>query len=410
MEAISVCLQVKEVKEGSIITPRGFQAAGTHAGLRYTKKDIGMITSEVPASSAAVYTLNTFQAAPLKVTQESIGQEGLLQAVVVNSACANACTGERGLKDAFKMRNLAAEKLSINPHLVAIASTGVIGEFLPMNKIEKGIEEIEVGCSIQHSKDFETAILTTDTVTKNCCYSAEIDGKTVYMGGAAKGSGMIHPNMATMLGFITTDANIAPEHLQFALKQITNHTFNQITVDGDTSTNDMVLVMANGLAENDSLSPNHKDWETFIQLLTKTSESLAKQIAKDGEGATKLVEVEVIGAKCDEDARKVAKQIVGSNLVKTAIYGADANWGRIIGAIGQSQAAINSGTVNIKIGPIAMLQDSEPQLFNEEEAKDYLSNDLIHIFVDLQMGNGKGKAWGCDLSYDYVKINASYRT
>jgi len=264
LEAISVCLQVKEVKEGSIITPRGFQAAGTHAGLRYTKKDVGMITSEVPASSAAVYTLNTFQAAPLKVTQESIGQEGLLQAVVVNSACANACTGERGLKDAFKMRNLAAEKLSLKPHLVAVASTGVIGEFLPMAKIEKGIEEIEVGCSIQHSKDFETAILTTDTVTKNCCYSSEIDGKTVYMGGAAKGSGMIHPNMATMLGFITTDANIAPDHLQFALKQITNHTFNQITVDGDTSTNDMVLVMANGLAENESLSPNHKDWDIFI--------------------------------------------------------------------------------------------------------------------------------------------------
>jgi len=410
LEAISVCLQVKEVKEGSIITPRGFQAAGTHAGLRYTKKDVGMITSEVPASSAAVYTLNTFQAAPLKVTQESIGQEGLLQAVVVNSACANACTGERGLKDAFKMRNLAAEKLSLKPHLVAVASTGVIGEFLPMAKIEKGIEEIEVGCSIQHSKDFETAILTTDTVTKNCCYSSEIDGKTVYMGGAAKGSGMIHPNMATMLGFITTDANIAPDHLQFALKQITNHTFNQITVDGDTSTNDMVLVMANGLAENESLSPNHKDWDIFIQLLTKTSESLAKQIAKDGEGATKLVEVEVIGAECDEDARKIAKQIVGSNLVKTAIYGADANWGRIIGAIGQSQAAINSGTVNIKVGPIIMLQDSEPQLFNEEEAKDYLSNDFIHIFVDLQSGDGKGKAWGCDLSYEYVKINASYRT
>lgn len=402
--------EVTELPTGGIITPKGFTAAGVHAGLRYSKKDLGIILSDTPAQCAAVYTTSHFQAAPLKVTQESIAAEGLIQAVIVNSACANACTGDQGLKDAYQMRKSAADKFNLKEQHVAVASTGVIGEYMQMDKIEEGIKMLKPGNEALHSEDFQTAILTTDLVMKKCCYSAVIDGKTVTMGGSAKGSGMIHPNMATMLAFITTDANIDCGDLQFALKQVTDRTFNQITVDGDTSTNDMVLVMANGTSGINKLSPNHPDWDVFIQMLSQTSESLAKQIAKDGEGATKLIEVEVSGTKSDDDARMIAKQIVGSNLVKTAIYGADANWGRIIGAIGQSQPAIDPSSVDIAIGPIVMLKNSVPLAFSEEEAKEYLSNAAIQITVNLHQGAGKGKAWGCDLSYDYVKINASYRT
>lgn len=410
METVKEVTIIKELEGGNILSPKGYVAGGTHAGLRYAKKDIGMIFSEVPASSAAVYTLNHFQAAPIIVTKESLRSSGVLKAVVVNSACANACTGEKGLQDAYRMRALAAEKLQLEPHLVAVASTGVIGEYLKMDKIEKGIAEIQLSFEAESAIAFQTAILTTDTCMKQCGFQGSIDGKIVSIGGAAKGSGMIHPNMATMLGFVTTDANISSEHLQDALKAVTDCTFNQITVDGDTSTNDMVLVMANGMAENEPLSPTHPEWETFLLLLSNTCENLAKQIAKDGEGATKLVEVNVVGAGNEDDARKVAKQIIGSNLVKTAIFGADANWGRIISAIGKAEVKVKPELVTISIGPIKMLEESNPVPFSEEEATQYLQNDFIQIEVDLHSGNGNGKAWGCDLSYDYVKINASYRT
>ncbi|WLR53862.1 bifunctional ornithine acetyltransferase/N-acetylglutamate synthase [Mesobacillus subterraneus] len=401
---------IKSVPDGSILTPKGFQCGGVHAGLRYTKLDLGMIVSEIPASCAAVYTTSHFQAAPLVVTQQSIAKENVLRAIVVNSACANACTGEQGYQDALKMRSLAAAKMGIPEHQVAVASTGVIGEFMQMEKIESGIENLVIGKSADNAEYFQTAILTTDTVMKSCCYSARIDGITVSIGGAAKGSGMIHPNMATMLGFLTTDANISSEHLTAALKDVTNITFNQITVDGDTSTNDMVLVMANGAAGNQPLDPNHPEWGIFVDLLKESSASLAKQIAKDGEGATKLIEISVSGAMSEEEARVVGKQIAGSNLVKTAVYGADANWGRIIGAIGQSGASINPNTVDISLGEITMLKNSTPVAFDEDHAREYLMNDKVEIFVDLHLGEGKGMAWGCDLSYDYVKINASYRT
>lgn len=410
MGVLSEVSAIKEIGNGSILTPRGFSSGGIHAGLRYAKKDIGMIVSEVPASSAAVYTTSHFQAAPLKVTQDSLKQSGKLQAVVVNSACANACTGKRGLQDAYEMRRLTGVKLGIEDHLVAVASTGVIGEYLQMEKIKKGIDKLDIGTTSDYADAFQTAILTTDTCMKQCGFTAKIDGKTVYMGGAAKGSGMIHPNMATMLGFITCDVNIDSEYLGQALREVTDVTFNQITVDGDTSTNDMVLVMANGMAGNDPLTPEHPDWAVFVQLLHNTCESLAKQIAKDGEGATKLIEVEVKGAMSDADARKVAKQIVGSNLVKTAIFGNDANWGRIIGAVGQADATVNENTVSVALGPIKMLENSELVAFSEKKAKEYLQGEFIQIFVDLGIGEGYSKAWGCDLSYDYVKINASYRT
>ncbi|SFA78874.1 MULTISPECIES: bifunctional ornithine acetyltransferase/N-acetylglutamate synthase [unclassified Bacillus (in: firmicutes)] len=403
-------IEITNIKSGSIITPKGFLAAGTHAGLRYSKKDLGVIISEVPAISAAVYTTSHFQAPPLKVTQDSLAENSFLQAVIVNSACANACTGEQGLKDAYQMRLLAAQQFNLIEDAVAVASTGVIGEFLKMDKIEIGITELLPNKELTDAEDFQTAIMTTDLVMKKCCYSTVIGGKTVTMGGAAKGSGMIHPNMATMLGFVTTDAAVHADSLKKALQLVTGHSFNQITVDGDTSTNDMVIVMANGLAENPVLDENSPDWVAFVELLAKTCQDLAKQIARDGEGATKLIEVNVKGAKDDEQARAVAKTIVGSNLVKTAVHGADANWGRIIGAIGASSAEVNPEIVDISLGEMTMLKKSEPQAFSEEEATAYLNEDTIKIHVDLHLGNGIGLAWGCDLSYDYVKINANYRT
>ncbi|MBA2874908.1 bifunctional ornithine acetyltransferase/N-acetylglutamate synthase [Thermaerobacillus caldiproteolyticus] len=398
------------IAEGTVVTPKGFQAAGVHAGLRYAKKDLGVIVCEVPASCAAVYTQSHFQAAPLKVTQQSIAVEQKLQAIIVNSACANACTGERGLKDAYEMRELCAEQFGLQPHLVAVASTGVIGEFLPMEKIRAGIKKLQPSHLQEDAVAFQTAILTTDTVMKKACYQTTIDGKTVTIGGAAKGSGMIHPNMATMLAFVTTDANISSSSLQDALRSITDVSFNQITVDGETSTNDMVVVMASGLAQNNELTPNHPEWPKFYEALKQTCEDLAKQIAKDGEGATKLIEVRVNGAATDEEAKRIAKKIVGSNLVKTAVYGADANWGRIIGAIGHADATVDPDHVDISLGNIVMLKGSEPQPFSEEAATAYLQHKEVVIEVNLHLGNGTGVAWGCDLTYDYVKINASYRT
>ncbi|MGG3938168.1 bifunctional ornithine acetyltransferase/N-acetylglutamate synthase [Anoxybacillus kestanbolensis] len=402
--------KVKYIADGTIVTPKGFQAAGVHAGLRYTKKDLGVIVCDVPASCAAVYTQNVFQAAPLQVTRQSIAVENKLQAVIVNSSYANACTGEQGLKDAYEMRKLCAETFGLHEHLVAVASTGVIGERLPIEKIRAGIPKLKPTAEWDGAVDFQTAILTTDLVMKKTCYETIVDGQVVTVAGAAKGSGMIHPNMATMLAFITTDANIPSDVLQDALRSITNVSFNQITVDGETSTNDMVIVMASGLAGNEPLSPQHPDWANFYEALRQTCEHLAKQIARDGEGATKLIEARVKGARTDEEAKWAAKHIVGSNLVKTAVYGADANWGRIIGAIGHSGAYINPDCVDVWIGSIQMLKQSQPVPFSEEEAKATLMEDVVVITVDLHLGEGEGIAWGCDLTYDYIKINASYRT
>ncbi|MEK4165516.1 bifunctional ornithine acetyltransferase/N-acetylglutamate synthase [Anoxybacillus sp. FSL W8-0104] len=402
--------KVKYIADGTIVTPKGFQAAGVHAGLRYTKKDLGVIVCDVPATCAAVYTQNVFQAAPLQVTKQSIAVEQKLQAVIVNSAYANACTGEQGLQDAYEMRRLCAETFGLHEHLVAVASTGVIGEYLPMEKIRASIPKLKPKAEWDSAVDFQTAILTTDLVMKKTCYETVVDGQVVTIAGAAKGSGMIHPNMATMLAFITTDANIPSDVLQDALRSITNVSFNQITVDGETSTNDMVIVMASGLAGNETLSPQHPDWENFYEALRQTCEHLAKQIARDGEGATKLIEARVKGARTDEEAKWAAKHIVGSNLVKTAVYGADANWGRIIGAIGHSGAYIKPDCVDVWIGFIQMLKQSQPVPFSEEEAKAALMEDVVVITVDLHLGEGEGIAWGCDLTYDYIKINASYRT
>jgi len=401
---------LKKVEGGTVLTPKGFQAGGIHAGLRYSKKDVGLLMSESPAAAAAVYTQNHFQAAPLKVTQESIQHSGKIQAIIVNSAIANACTGEQGLKDAYEMRRLVAKRLDLVEEHVAVASTGVIGEFLQMDKIAHGIEQVEVSNGLEGAKSFQEAILTTDTFQKSACYELEVGGKTVTIGGAAKGSGMIHPNMATMLGFVTTDANIDSTLLHKTLKEITNESFNQITVDGDTSTNDMVLVLANGMADHEPLTEGHPDFEQFKEGLKAVCVDLAKQIARDGEGATKLVEVNVTGAQTKEEANIIAKKIVGSSLVKTAVYGRDGNWGRIVAAVGYSDAKVEPDQISIYIGPYLMFQNGLPQSFSEELVTEYLAKETVTITVHLNNGTEKGKAWGCDLTYDYVKINASYRT
>ncbi|WP_082232425.1 bifunctional ornithine acetyltransferase/N-acetylglutamate synthase [Halobacillus massiliensis] len=399
---------IKKVEEGTVTSPKGFVSGGVHCGLRRSKNDFGLLMSEQPASAAAVYTQSHFQAPPLKVTQESIAEEQKIQAIVVNSAVANACTGKEGLLNAYQMRELVAKRYQISSHYVAVASTGVIGEQLDMEKIKYGAKAVEVNQQEAHA--FQQAILTTDTCEKSSCFQVEIDGQTVTIAGAAKGSGMIHPNMATMLGFITTDAKIESEHLQTALSHCIDQSFNQITVDGETSTNDMVLALANGKAANKELHPEHKQWAEFQQALLLVCEDLAKQIAKDGEGATKLIEVNVSGANSNKEARAIAKKVVGSNLVKTAVYGVDANWGRIVGAIGHSEAEVQADRCDIFIGKQLVFSEGTPHLFSEEQAKEDMKKDKVKIQINLHQGNGAGTAWGCDLTYDYVKINASYRT
>jgi glutamate N-acetyltransferase / amino-acid N-acetyltransferase len=400
--------QVQE--QASITSPKGFLSAGIHAGIRKRKLDLGVLICSVPATAAAVYTTNAFQAAPLKVSQENIGKEEKLQAIVVNSGIANACTGERGMQDARTIAAQAAHLLEIPTHYVGVASTGIIGQFLPVGNILPALETVISTANETRGDDFAEAILTTDTSTKQVQVTLQVDGKDVTIAGVAKGSGMIHPNMATMLGFITTDAAIEPQHLQTLLWQTTDETFNMITVDGDCSTNDSVFVMASGLAENKLLDPGHPDWNSFQSAFTYVSQELAKKIAGDGEGATRLIEVQVSGASSLEMARKVSKAIVGSNLVKSAVFGADANWGRILCAMGYGEPFLRPEHVRVKLGTIVVVDKGLPVAFDETEASEVLKQDQVHIFVDLQQGEYQAAAWGCDLTYDYVKINASYRT
>lgn len=397
---------------GSIVSPKGFAAGGLHCGLKKAdRNDLGIITCEVLANAAAVYTTNVFQAAPLKVTRESM-QDGKLQAIIVNSGNANAVTGLQGEQDAYAMRSAAAKELGITEANVAVASTGVIGELLNMEKVHAGIKGLpaKVGSSADEANEFSQAILTTDLVKKEICVRTVVDGKEVTIAGAAKGSGMIHPNMATMLAFVTCDAVIDQSALQGLLGKSTDATFNMITVDGDTSTNDMLIAMASGLAGNESLHPGHNDWASFAEAFRYVCEVLAKAIARDGEGATKLVEVNIDGAVSDESARAIAKTVIGSSLVKSAMFGADANWGRIIAAVGRAGEPVQPEQVDVKLGSILVLSGSRPIPFDEEEALQYLQGDSVQIDVNLHGGAGKATAWGCDLTYDYVRINAAYRT
>ena len=396
-----------KIIDGTIASPLGFSADGLHAGFKKKKLDFGWIVSEVPASVAGVYTTNKVIAAPLLVTKASIQKTQKLQAIVVNSGIANSCTGQQGLDAAYEMQRLTAQKLKIEPDLVGLASTGVIGEQLPMNALKNGLSRILVSGK---AEDFAEAILTTDTCTKTCVVTEEFGTDLVTMAGVAKGSGMIHPNMATMLAFITCDANISSATLQKALSQHVETTFNQITVDGDTSTNDMVLVMANGCRQNEEILPDTEEFEKFSKMLRYLMADLAKKIAKDGEGATKLIEVNVRHAKDEQSGRMIAKSVVGSSLVKTAIFGQDPNWGRILAAIGYAGADVSVDDIDIWIEGIPVMQASSPVAFDPEETSDAMAGELLTLTIDLHDGDAEAQAWGCDLSYDYVKINALYRT
>lgn len=398
---------MKKIK-GTIASPIGFYADGVHCGLKKKKLDLGWIYSEIPASVAGVFTTNQVQAAPVKESKKII-QKGKIQGIIVNSGNANACTGEQGLTNAKKMQILASDKWQIDPSLVGVASTGVIGHQLDMEKIEAGIDKLAES-PVKQAENFQQAILTTDLTEKVLAVQTVIAGQTVTIAGCGKGSGMIHPNMATMLGFVTTDAAISSDLLQHLLKELTEVTFNQITVDGDTSTNDMVVVMANGMAKNPEITEEDQNYQLFKESLTFVLTELAKMIAKDGEGATKLIEVNVQGAATASEARMMAKSVVGSMLVKSAIFGKDANWGRILCAIGYSGVAFNPENLMIQLAGMTVFEKGNPVLFNQEKMAENLSKEEVTIEVILEAGTACGQAWGCDLTYEYVKINALYHT
>lgn len=396
------------IKEG-ITYPIGIKAAGVNCGIRLNRKDLALIYSDKLAEAAAMYTTNKFKAAPLVVTEKNLSLSGgKLKAVLINSGIANACTGDKGLKDAWETVSYVSQGLNIKKEYVAVFSTGKIGEFLPLNKIKAGVEKAISGLDYAGGKEAAEAILTTDTRKKEVAVNFVIEGKEVRIGGMAKGSGMINPNMATMLGLVSSDISISQELLKSALQQVVEKTFNMISVDGDTSTNDMVVVMANGLAENRMIEEKDDNYYKFYQALYFVIEYLAKCIAKDGEGATKMIEVEVKNALSFVEAKKVAKAVINSPLVKTAIFGNDPNWGRILAAVGYSGAEVVADKVDLYLKE-KIVENGQTLKFSRQNIHEYLdSSNEIKIVIDLKMGEENATAWGCDLTYDYVKINTKY--
>ena len=399
--------------DGGVCAAKGFKANGIHCGIRKnrTKKDLALIASEVKASAAAVYTTNLVKGAPIFVTKKHIA-DGFAQAMICNSGNANTCNAD-GIEIADKMSKLTADALGISENDIIIASTGVIGQRLDITPIENGMPELVAG--LDKNSDFAAqAILTTDTVKKEVAVSFEIDGVQCRMGGIAKGSGMIHPNMATMLVFITTDCAITSEMLQTALSTDVQSTFNMVSVDGDTSTNDMVSIMANGMAQNRVIDCEGEDFKIFMKALNTVCTNLCRMIAGDGEGATKLLECYVTGAKTESIAKIVAKSVICSSLTKAAMFGADANWGRVLCAIGYSGADVDVNKIDVSFksdkGEISVCKNGAGIEFSEDIAKKILLEKEIVINVDLNDGEFSSKAWGCDLTYDYVKINGDYRT
>lgn len=400
------------IADQNVCAPQGFKAAGFAAGIKKSHKlDLSLIYSEVPAIAAGVFTRNQVKAAPLLLTKKHL-KSGYLQAIITNSGNANACTGKLGAQHAKQTALVLAKELNIDSTLIGVASTGVIGVTLPIEKILTSIPKLSVKLSSVEDQEAAKAIMTTDTFAKQAALSVKLsDGSIIKIGGMAKGSGMIHPNMATMLGFITTDADISAAALQIALTKAVNNSFNMISVDGDSSTNDMVLVMANKCAANAPIEDiNHPDWQLFYEGLLCLCISLSKQIATDGEGATTLIAVNVSGAKSDKQAKLVAKSVVSSSLVKAAVFGNDANWGRIACAAGYANAAINPNKLNISLEELMLFKHGVPLEFSEDEALKLLQNKEVNINLDLGLGEYSSTAWGCDLTYDYVKINAAYRT
>ena len=398
---------------GGVCAAQGFTAAGVHCGIRKNKdkRDLALIYSQVPASAASVYTSNLVKGAPLTVTKAHLA-DGVAQAIVCNSGNANTCNAD-GIQVAQEMCRLTGAALGIAPHNVVVASTGVIGQRLDVAPIAAAMPQLvsELG---DHSEEAAEAIMTTDTMLKEVAVSFEIGGKTCKLGGIAKGSGMIHPDLATMLVFLTTDCAIAPAMLEKALKLDVAKTFNMVSVDGDTSTNDMVTILANGMAGNAPITAEGPAFTAFMEALNSVTLFLCRCIAGDGEGATKLLECRVSGAKTEADAKTIAKSIICSSLTKAAMFGADANWGRVLCAIGYSGAAVDVSRVDVSFascrGQILVCQNGAGVDFSEEFAKEILLEDAIDIVVTLHDGEAAATAWGCDLTYDYVKINGDYRT
>ena len=403
-----------QIISGGVCAAKGFSASGIHCGIRrnHTKKDLALIVSEVKAAAAAVYTTNLVKGAPLTVTKRHIA-DGHAQAVICNSGNANTCNAN-GEEIAEQMSDLTAKALGISADDVVVASTGVIGQPLDITPIAAGIPALCEQLSRDGSRAAAEGIMTTDTVAKEIAVQFVIDGKTCTLGGIAKGSGMIHPNMATMLVFLTTDVKIAPAMLQKALSTDIAATFNMLSIDGDTSTNDMVTVLANGLADNPEIIEDNEDFKTFMQALNTVTVHLCRTIAGDGEGATKLLECQVTGADTLDTARTVAKSVVCSSLLKAAMFGADANWGRVLCAIGYSGAKVDVTRVSVSFrspkGTVAVCENGAGIPFSEQQAKEILLERDIEILVGLGDGSYDATAWGCDLTYDYVKINGDYRT
>ena len=406
-----------EVISGGVTAAKGFMAAGAEAGVKYkNRKDMALIYSKTPCVSAGVFTSNVVKAAPVIWDKEIVSGKQGVQAVVVNSGIANACTGKQGYAYCKETAEAVAKELGVPEDGVLVASTGVIGMQLPMDKIVAGVSMLAKAKADteEAGNDAARAIMTTDTVSKQVAVTIEIGGKTVTLGGMCKGSGMIHPNMCTMLGFVTSDVCITKELLQEALSSDVQDTFNMISVDGDTSTNDTLIVLANGEAGNPVIDKKGADYDTFCEALHYIDETLAKKMAGDGEGATALFETKVIHAASKEEAKILAKSVICSSLTKAAIYGHDANWGRILCALGYSGAKFDPEQIELyfvgKSGKMLIYKDGHGTDYSEEEATKILSEPEVTVLVDMKMGDASACAWGCDLTYDYVKINADYRS
>ena len=403
-----------EFIKGGVCAAKGFKAGGIHCGIRKnrTKRDLALIVSEKKAAAAAVYTTNLVKGAPLTVTKAHLS-DGYAKAVICNSGNANTCN-EGGIEIAEQTCELLGAELNISPKDIVVASTGVIGQPLDITPIKNGIPSLVKSLSENGSENAAEGIMTTDTKVKEIAVSFKLGGKTCKIGGIAKGSGMIHPNMATMLVFITTDCAISPEMLKKALSSDIKETFNMISIDGDTSTNDMVTVLANGMAENAEITADGEDFNAFMKALNTVNVYLCRRIAGDGEGATKLIECKVTGAESLETAKTVAKSVICSSLTKAAMFGSDANWGRVLCAIGYSGAEVDVNKIDVAFksqkGEIAVCKNGAGIPFSEEKAKEILLEPEIEILVELNSGEYSSCAWGCDLTYDYVKINGDYRT
>lgn len=418
--------------EGGVTAARGFTANGILCRIKASRKtnDTALIYSEKPCAAAGVFTQNRVKAESVKLTKKNIA-DGRIQAVIANSGNANCCTGEQGAKTAYKMACLAGNALGVKPEDVAVCSTGVIGSQLPVEKIEAKISELAEGLSKKGHEEARIAIMTTDTKYKECAVEFELGGKTCRMGTMCKGSGMIHINLGTMLSFITTDAAISPEMIDRALRESIKGTYNCVSVDGDTSTNDTLILLANGMAENPEITEENEDYKVFLAALNKMNKIMAMKIAADGEGATRLVQCTVNGAKTVEDARGLAKEVISSSLVKAAMFGSDANFGRFLCAMGYSGIDFTPEKTSIWFtskgnakryfedyedfnvhgeNSVLVYKDGVPENFDEEKAKKIMSEEAVEILVQCGDGNCSGTAWGCDLTYDYVKINGDYRT